>query len=54
MFYFFKEFSRIIKAKNDNDRRIQEIIAAKTELENKLKVLESIEKELKQIENRSL
>ena len=51
MFYFFKEFFRIIKAKKDNDIKMKTIIATKKELENKLQVLESIEKELKQSEN---
>ncbi len=53
MFYFFKEFSQLIKAKKNNDRKMQEIIATKKELENKLQVLESIEKELRQLENRA-
>lgn len=50
MFYFFKEFSLGKKEKKNKDRKIQKIIDTKEELEYRLRVLESIEKELRELE----
>ncbi|WP_322289233.1 hypothetical protein [Aquimarina sp. 2201CG5-10] len=50
MFYFLKEFSRVKKEKKNKDRKIQKIIDTKEKLEYRLRVLESIEKELRELE----